>query len=403
MDAHYGRRSNWRQERKELENQLKNLTNEVLRMRREEYQLRRSAKILRNNVVTYQKREQEVNMRPIRAIFHSCGESLPPTDNDGPEVVEARLKKRQQWTGVKDFDEVVRDLDWQEKPSKPGPKPTFNNRESLLIYFIAVRQGFSFSALKRQLGLERRRAREIFGNALANLVGWSSRHLYWPTLEQWSYKTTPEFKRLFPNVLIFLVDATPFPCLSFSCPSVNRLHWNVAHSEIAKCIAFAITTDGTVVWMGPSTPGNIHDKEALNESDFCLSLATFYESIMKKIRDGTLDIQPAIGGDKGYVGAIIPDTFKMILPKGIKRWVTSDPTKYGRGHYKEFQFYSPSKQQTLMTPRLADFRGKIENVIADLKKNKLLINPEFVHTHTDIFDEVVRVSLAVVNFNHKNH
>lgn len=88
--------------------------------------------------------EERLVRRPIVAVFRSFGQSLPYEDVPTEDTLISRRALLLSWTGCKNFDRFCHDIDWPTSVVRTGPKPTFNNREELLISLIVIRRGFRF-------------------------------------------------------------------------------------------------------------------------------------------------------------------------------------------------------------------------------------------------------------------
>ena len=89
-----------------------------LRIQHLERDNRRQKRIVLDRDATlaeYAIREREVQRSPIKAIFWSCGESLPNDDECDAAVLEKRRKNLKEWTGIADFDRLVEDADFDRK------------------------------------------------------------------------------------------------------------------------------------------------------------------------------------------------------------------------------------------------------------------------------------------------
>lgn len=348
----------------------------------------------------YAIREREVQRSPIKAIFWSCGESLPNDDECDAAVLEKRRNNLKEWTGIADFDRLVEDADFDRKDVVSGPEPLFNQREQLLIYLISIRKGVNFSHQKLLVGLGRTRTREMWKRVQKKLVEWSHRNVKFPTLEQWGLRQSNAFKERYPHTYMFLVDGTVLPCLTSSIPSVKRLHWNFKHSMSAKCFTILTTIDGEIVWASKSYVGKTHDREAWNLSGVANKLLDAYQGDMRRMkRQRNDDTKLAIGADKGYPGIVIPEQWILYLTKSAKH-VPSRPTaEFEVQHPSGLRLFCPKRNQIIMDTRLATFRHKVEDVFSDLKDWQLLLDPVFVFTHTEELDDLIQVTSGLHNFN----
>lgn len=396
VEVHAGHMRNWRQERRALKLENQNLANEVRKLRQRRADLIGLSKDYQHKLRESIGREKDTRVRPIIAIFHSIGESLPQEGAVDAEVLAHRREMLRKWTGLKDLDVFVRNAAWQTDVVRPGPHPTFNHREELLIYLIWFRRGFSFTHLKLLLGLGKTRTVEIIRNVLAELVEWSRLHVFFPNYQTWLFRTTQDFLNVFPNVYIFVADGTPLPSLSSTMPSLNRKMWNHKHSMIAKCVTIVTTIDGGVVWVSHTVPGGIHDREAWNAENIALLLARFYANLPLPPTAGPLGITVAIGGDKGYAGAIIPRGWTIFLPQGMKKFPYRDPPNTNN---QQNLLYCPRRQDAKMDARFATYRRVVEGAIAFLKDNKIFVNPEFVFWHDAMLNDCLQVGAGLYNFN----
>lgn len=398
--SHTRRIGNWRRARRELESEINRLTQEVLRLR---LKLKGNTRKSDEKLKELADENARATQRPIVAIFRSFGESLPHDDVFDAEVLETRRKLVFKWTGIKDLDLFCQDSAWPTKIRASGPKPAFNNREQLLIFFICFRRGFSFSQLKLLLGLGRKRTTEIFTTVLAKLVQWSQRHVRFPDLAMWASRRSHDFVTVYGDrAYMIILDGTVLPILAPAVGAIRRLFWNPKHSFLAKCVTIAITEDGGFVWLSRTVPGLTHDREAINASDFRTLLRDHYLDVMRQIRDGQMPrLHLMIAGDKGYPGMIIPKYWTLHLTKTAKNVPYRQPP-HDPHDDPDFGFYCPKRDEIVMDVRLAHFRQAAEGAIADLKDFELLVNPQFVFTHNEVLDDCIQVAGGVINFNKYN-
>src|SRR5690349_7097611 len=100
VEVHAGHMRNWRQERRALKLENQSLANEVRKLRQRRADLIGLSKDYQHKLRESIGREKDTRVRPIIAIFHSIGESLPQEGAVDAEVLAHRPEMLRKWTGL---------------------------------------------------------------------------------------------------------------------------------------------------------------------------------------------------------------------------------------------------------------------------------------------------------------
>lgn len=335
---------------------------------------------------------------PILSIFHSCGQSLPSNVNSTDDQVEKHKHTLKGWIGFSEFDRFVEDTEWESMEPSMGPQSCLNWREQLLLSLIILRQGFSFSQAARMCSLNPTTVGRYYARVMEKLLPWAQRTVCFFNIKPLLSMHSEEFKREYPHTIMLFVDGTPLPCLQCQCPPAARSRYNVKHAMPAKCFTILVTETRKILWVSPAVPGKESDREAWNQSNIAIELAKAYPDPVVTEPDGReYDVQMAIGADKGYPGIRIPTGWTLHLTKSAVRTDWKD-THVALPREIAHLTYVPKKEEIVMDPKLAKYRSRVEMTIADLKDNRLLVCPEYVHFHLESLNNSIECACAINNW-----
>jgi hypothetical protein len=369
------------------------------------------------------------NMRAMDVILRDLhvGDGLVPLVQDGnvtPREMEKIFEERLLWLGVRNFETLWNDVRPYLRVASRGPKPTFSLMQELAITLIWIRRGFGKGELATICGLSNTSITNIVTKICEDLQFWAYTWVKLPNLDEWQRSTPKDFMRFFPNTLLFFVDGTVLQIYRSDMLHINRDHWNPKHKIVSITFTILITPDGKIVFASEPYPGKTHDRKVWYQSGINQQLVETYGILMEKLRRQENVPTLAIGGDKGYIGLIMPQLWKLYITKSAKKvdseekansWddvkspssetknLTVPLTSSDKSPSSTFQIGKVSQEMQSYPTGLAQFRSMVERTIAEVKDFNLLENRSFTTDYmSGQVTRVIQLACALVNFNKEN-
>jgi hypothetical protein len=362
-------------------------------------------------------------MSCLLAILHIGDSYTPLAQNDSIEpLYKTKIaEERILWLGIDNFEELWNDTLRNKEYERRGPPSKFSRMEQLAITLIWIRRGFPKSVLATMCGLSDRRIDAIVSEIVDDLQTWTSKMLQLPEIDFWRHCTPPSFQETFPNTLLFFVDGTILPLFHSQVTEFNKAHWNPKHKILSISFTILVTPNGRVVFVSEPYPGKWHDRKVWYRSGINEALVKKYFRQMLDLRaenDGPI---LAIGGDKGYLGLIFPEQWRLYITKSVPNAAESEElsgfsqVKHEdkisdnikihvlAGDQRKTHSFAVGKvrREMQMYPKhLAKFRSTVERSIGTIKDWQLLQNRYFTsNTYITSISPVIRIVCALLNLN----
>lgn len=245
------------------------------------------------------------------------------------------------------------------------PKWQVKKKNRLLIFFVKLKTGLTYSALSVIFGLHRTTIADIFISVLQHLCGATKNWIFWPT-KMAVLKTMPEcFKPDYTNVRV-IIDCTEFRIEMPS--SVENRVWCYSNYKkwFTAKLLIGCTPGGYICFKSKVSGGRKSDSEITIES----GLLDFLEE------------EDEILADKGF-----PDIKKSIDETGKKILLIMPPFLENKSEF--------SKEECEATYNIARVRIHVERIMQRLKTYNVL--NKIPHNLFPHIDDIMHICCVLVN------
>jgi hypothetical protein len=361
-------------------------------------------------------------MKCLLAGLH-VGDTFDPLLYDAKvdQLTKAKIvEQRRLFLGVDNIEELWSQVKEYLSEGKRGPKATFSRLEQLAVTLIWMRRGFPKAVLSAMCCMSDTRINDIVTDVYLKLQFWVKRMVRLPEIEDWSLSTPQIFRKSYPNTLFFFVDGTILEIFQSNLMVVNRDFWNPKHKIVSITFTILVTPDGRIVYVSQTYPGKHHDRKVWFDSGINQALVKKYWRTMLKLKAQEDAPILAIGGDKGYIGLVIPEQWRLYITKSAAK-VADDIESRSWDDVKKprvnMQDCSVTEKEGLQSTThhfmigkvegkmqqypggLAEHRSMVERTFADLKDWQLLHNRYFTtESYKGSVEPVILLVCALTNF-----
>jgi hypothetical protein len=372
---------------------------------------------------------QPVVIEAVRCIFKDLhiGDDFPGVAQDlylNNADKEKIYGKRLLLLGVTHFEELWNEVERYMRVPERGPRGTFSPKEKLVIALLWMRRGFPKVLLAVMCSLTNARIGTILDEVCEDLADWAKSMVELPSIDDWQHSLTEDFQKDFPNTLLFFFDGTALRVFNSELMAVNRGNWSPKHRIVAVTFTILVTPDGRIVFVSPLYPGKLRDRKVWFESGINKALVEKYWRLMLDLRENQNTPILAIGGDKGYMGLVLPELWRLYITKSaikgadkeeafgwddirqVKRIhqvikITTNDGNRETSHSFSIGLVNPEMQ--VYPQFLAHYRSEVERTFAEVKEWQLLSNRHFTsNSMKGNADLVLLIVCALINFNRDN-
>lgn len=247
-----------------------------------------------------------------------------------------------------------------------NPKPTdIRNEDKLLLFFMKLKLGMSFTSLGVIFGINRRTASKTFSNILEFLHAATKDWIYWPSREVVQQTMPPCFKKNYESTRV-IIDCTEMKTEKPPEVSQQVLMYSSYKSAFTVKFLIGVTPAGQISFLSKAYGGRSSDSYITNDSGF-----------LSKLEPGDL-----VMADKGFpnIQADIDDRNAFLV---MPPFANSDAAQF-------------TQDQMNTTYKIASVRIHVERVIQRVKIFNIL-NNRIPITLLPKIDSIMHVCCVLAN------